>query len=76
MKLTNLLKMPQQPDSVIWGALLGGVVITTLGVGEVATTIIELEPDATANHILVADLYDLASRWREIARSKHMIRNT
>lgn len=50
-------KMPLDPDSVIWGALLGGCVIHgNIGLREIAAErLIELEPQNTGNCVMLAN---------------------
>ncbi|KAL3524432.1 hypothetical protein ACH5RR_017266 [Cinchona calisaya] len=67
-------KMPMEPDSVIWGALLGGCVIHgNVDIGELAATkLIELEPNNTGNHVMLANLYASAGRWSDLARTRRL----
>lgn len=70
-------EMPLQPDSIIWGAFLGGCVLTgDVDLGEVAAKkLIELEPDNTANYVLLANLYAYAGSWSELARTRQTIKD-
>ncbi|CAI9086972.1 OLC1v1020917C1 [Oldenlandia corymbosa var. corymbosa] len=68
-------KMPMKPDSVIWGALLGGCVIHgNIEIGELAAeNLIELEPNNTANHVMLGNLYASAGRWNDLARTRQQM---
>ncbi|KAL8148457.1 pentatricopeptide repeat-containing protein At3g16610-like [Apium graveolens] len=70
-------EMPLQPDSVIWSAFLGGCVLSgNVDLGEVAAKrLIELEPDKTANYVLLANLYAYAGKWRELSKTRQIIKN-
>lgn len=70
-----ITKMPMEPDSVIWGALLGGCVIHgNVSIGEIAATkLIDLEPNNTGNHVMLANLYASAGKWSDLARTRHLI---
>lgn len=80
-KLTDayelMRRIPIQPDSVTWGALLGGCVIAgNIELGEIAAKkLIELEPENTGNYILLANLYAHKGRWRDLARMRQMIKD-
>lgn len=69
-------EMPLQPDSIIWSAFLGGCVLSgNVDLGEVAAKrLIELEPDETANYVLLANLYAYAGRWSELSRTRQIIK--
>ncbi|CAK9151573.1 unnamed protein product [Ilex paraguariensis] len=69
--------MPVEPDSVIWGALLGGCVIHgDVDLGEIAANmLIELESDNTGNYVMMANLYASAGRWCDLARTRQMIKD-
>lgn len=68
-------KMPMEPDLVIWGALLGGCVIHgNLDIGELAATkLLDLEPNNTGNHVMLANLYASVGRWSDLARTRQLI---
>lgn len=70
-------KIPRKPDSVMWGALLGGCVIWgNVELGEIAAeSLIELEPNNTGNYVLLANLYAYAGRWHDLARTRQMIKD-
>ncbi|KAG9134348.1 hypothetical protein Leryth_016237 [Lithospermum erythrorhizon] len=75
-KAYNVIKkMPMAPDSVIWGALLGGCVKhRNVGIGELAAKkLIELEPDIAGNYVMLANLYAFAGRWTDLAITRQVI---
>ncbi|KAK9292574.1 hypothetical protein L1049_020548 [Liquidambar formosana] len=69
--------MPMEPDSVVWGALLGGCVIRgNVELGEIAAErLIELEPNNTGNYVLLANLYAYAGRWCDLARTRQTMKD-
>ncbi|XP_030467167.2 pentatricopeptide repeat-containing protein At2g13600-like [Syzygium oleosum] len=72
-----IVKMPVEPDAVVWSALLGGCVICcNVDVGEIAAQkLIELEPDNAGNYTLLANLYAHAGRWSDLARIRRMMKD-
>lgn len=70
-------KLPMEPDSVLWGALLGGCVVHgNVGLGEtVARKLIELEPNNTANYVMLANLYAYTRRWNDLARIRQLMKD-
>ncbi|XP_057507793.1 pentatricopeptide repeat-containing protein At2g13600-like [Actinidia eriantha] len=70
-------KLPMDPDSVIWGALLGGCVIHgDVDVGEIAAEkLTKLEPDNTGNYVMLANLYASAGKWSDVARTRRLIKD-
>ncbi|KAJ4956368.1 hypothetical protein NE237_013151 [Protea cynaroides] len=70
-------KMPIEPDSVTWGALLGGCVIhRNVELGEIAANwVIKLEPHNTANYVLLANLYAYAGRWDNLVQTRLIVKN-
>ncbi|KAJ8554267.1 hypothetical protein K7X08_024945 [Anisodus acutangulus] len=73
--LKVIKEMPLDPDTVIWGALLGGCVIHgNLEVGEIAANkLIGLEPENTGNHVMVANLYASVGKWGDLAKIRQLI---
>ena len=67
--------MPMDPDSVTWGALLGGYVNSgDLKHGEIAAeNLLELEPENTGNFVLLANLYAYARKWGDLLRIRKII---
>lgn len=70
-------KIPVAPDSVMWGALLGGCVSHgNLELGQIAADkLIELEPNNTGNHVMLANLYAYAGRWSDLARTRQKMKD-
>ncbi|XAR71609.1 hypothetical protein NMG60_11017966 [Bertholletia excelsa] len=70
-------EMPMDPDSVTWGALLGGCVShSNVELGEFAAhQLIKMEPDDTGNYIMLANLYASAGRWSHVARTRQLIKD-
>ncbi|KDP27473.1 hypothetical protein JCGZ_20129 [Jatropha curcas] len=70
-------KMPMEPDSVLWGALLGGCVIHgNVELGQIAAEkLIELEPNNTGNYVLLGNLYAYARRWSDLATIRQMVKD-
>lgn len=68
--------VPVEPDSVVWGTLLGGCVIWgNVDLGEIAAgRLIELEPNNTGNYVQLANLYACAGRWYDLARTRQIIK--
>ncbi|XP_021774998.1 pentatricopeptide repeat-containing protein At5g08510-like [Chenopodium quinoa] len=67
--------MPMEPDSVTWGALLGGCVVSgDVKLGEMAAEkLLELEPNNSGNFILLANMYALSGRWNDLLRIRKII---
>ncbi|XP_010520949.1 PREDICTED: pentatricopeptide repeat-containing protein At2g13600-like [Tarenaya hassleriana] len=70
--------VPMEADSVMWGALLGGCLVhRNVELGQMAgEKLIELEPDNTGNHIMLANLYAHAGRWEELAETRRRMKET
>ncbi|XP_015886664.3 pentatricopeptide repeat-containing protein At2g13600 [Ziziphus jujuba] len=70
-------KLPMEPDSVLWGALLGGCVVHgNVELGEtVAKKLTELEPNNTGNYVLLANLYAYKRRWNDLARIRQLMKD-
>ncbi|KAL5538677.1 hypothetical protein UlMin_044644 [Ulmus minor] len=70
-------KLPVEPDSVLWSALLGGCVLHgNIELGEVAAKkLIELEPNNTANYVLLANLYAYAGKWHDLTRTRQLMKD-
>ncbi|KAL0304441.1 UNVERIFIED_CONTAM: Pentatricopeptide repeat-containing protein, chloroplastic [Sesamum radiatum] len=68
--------MPVYPDSVIWGALLGGCIIhRDVDLGEMAAQkLIELEPDNSGNYIMLANLYASTGKWHELRKIRQQMK--
>ncbi|XP_073039562.1 pentatricopeptide repeat-containing protein At2g13600-like [Primulina eburnea] len=67
--------MPMNPDTVLWAALLNSCVIHgDMDLGEMAASkLFELEPNNSANYVMLANLYASTARWHRLKRiRKHM----
>lgn len=67
----DLIKsMEMNPDSAIWGSLLGACrVHGNAELGEYAAfRLLELDPGNTGAHVLLSNIYARASRWNDVAR--------
>lgn len=60
-------KMPIEPSTKVWGALLHGASISgDVELGKfVYDHLFEMEPENTGNYIIMANLYSQAGRWEE-----------
>ncbi|XP_068657050.1 pentatricopeptide repeat-containing protein At1g08070, chloroplastic-like [Aristolochia californica] len=69
-------KMPMEPDSVIWSALLGASRIRkNVGLAEFALKqLIQLEPENIGNHVVLSNMYGALGRWEDKARLKLVMR--
>ncbi|KAK9085694.1 hypothetical protein Sjap_026105 [Stephania japonica] len=68
-------KMPIEPDSTVWGALLCGCRSyrdVTLA-EKVAERIFELEPENTGFYILLANIYAEAEKWERVKKLREQI---
>ncbi|KAI4340935.1 hypothetical protein MLD38_025724 [Melastoma candidum] len=72
-----IMRMPMEPDPVVWSALLGGCVVHgDIVLGEIAgKRLLELGADNTGNYVLLANLYGLHGRWSELARMRQAIKD-
>ncbi|OMO93545.1 hypothetical protein COLO4_16811 [Corchorus olitorius] len=70
-------RVPVKTDSVMWGTLLGGCVIHgNVELGEIAAErLVALEPNNTANYVLLANLYAYAGKWSDLARTRQKIKD-
>ncbi|XP_052195796.1 pentatricopeptide repeat-containing protein At4g19191, mitochondrial [Diospyros lotus] len=69
-------KMPIKPDAGIWGALLGACKNHhNVEIGEYATChLFELEPQAAAPYVEMANIYASVGRWDGVATIRAMMR--
>lgn len=69
-------KMPFKPDAGIWGALLSACKnYHNVEIGEYAThRLFELEPEAAAPYVEMANLYASAGRWDGVARIRKLMK--
>ncbi|CAL1366443.1 unnamed protein product [Linum trigynum] len=68
--------MPMMPDSVLWGALLGGCVVHgNVEMGEIAAgKLFEVEPDESGNYVMLANLYAYGKRWSDLDRTRNSMK--
>ncbi|KAI9109870.1 hypothetical protein K1719_018911 [Acacia pycnantha] len=64
--------MPMEPDASIWGALLASCRIhKKVRLAEIAAKhLFELEPDNSANYVLMMNLYSALNQWEDVQRVK------
>ncbi|KAK2406866.1 pentatricopeptide repeat-containing protein, mitochondrial [Trifolium repens] len=64
--------MPIKPDASIWGALLASCRIhKNIKLAEIAATkLFKLEPNNSANYVLMMNLYSTLNRWDDVERLK------
>ncbi|CAN1197198.1 Pentatricopeptide repeat-containing protein At2g13600 [Linum perenne] len=69
-------RMPMVPDSILWGALLGGCVIHgNVEMGEIAArNLFELEPEESGNYVMLANLYAYSRRWSDLNRTRNVVK--
>ncbi|KAF8399780.1 hypothetical protein HHK36_015650 [Tetracentron sinense] len=67
--------MPVEPDSSIWGSLLGACrIYGDLDLGErIADRIFQLNPTHAGYHVLLSNIYAAKSRWSEVERVRKMM---
>ncbi|XP_030538659.1 putative pentatricopeptide repeat-containing protein At3g08820 [Rhodamnia argentea] len=66
----NLIKdMPMEPNTIVWGALLGGCRLhrDTKMAEHVLKKLIELEPWNSGNYVLLSNIYSASHRWDDAA---------
>ncbi|KFK33203.1 hypothetical protein AALP_AA6G344000 [Arabis alpina] len=74
----NLItKIPFEPTSAIWGALLAACVThENVELGEVAANkLFEIEPENTGNYVLLANIYAALGRWKDMEKVRHTMEN-
>ncbi|XP_057872605.1 pentatricopeptide repeat-containing protein At4g02750-like [Cryptomeria japonica] len=71
-------KMPYEPDTVVWNALLAGCRIHgNIEIGKrVADLLIELEPQNMTPYVMLANIYAANSQWEDASRLKRMMEDT
>ncbi|XP_057829289.2 pentatricopeptide repeat-containing protein At1g11290, chloroplastic [Cryptomeria japonica] len=71
-----ILKMPIEPDTNIWGALLGACRIhCNVALGErVAKRLFDLSPSNAGYYVLLSNIYAAAGRWDDVAKMRVMMR--
>ncbi|KAH9312447.1 hypothetical protein KI387_027482 [Taxus chinensis] len=73
-----ILKMPIEPDTGIWGALLGACRIHgNVALGErVAKHLFSLSPANAGYYVLLSNIYAAAGRWDDVAKMRVMMKKT
>lgn len=74
----NFIKsMPMEPDSGVWGALLGACAIhKNVKLGQhVADLLFEVAPDIASYHVLLSNMYAAAGRWDCVDKVRLRMRN-
>ncbi|XP_031268835.1 pentatricopeptide repeat-containing protein At4g21065-like [Pistacia vera] len=74
--LDFIKKMPFQPNSAVWGSLLGACRIhCNPDLAEYAAGyLLELEPQISGNYILLANVYAAAGRWEDAAKVRCLMK--
>ncbi|KAI3440208.1 DYW_deaminase domain-containing protein [Psidium guajava] len=70
-------KMPFAPDAVVWRALLIGCRVhkdTDLA-DEATVNLLELEPHADGNYVLLSNIYTQEKKWDKVIQVRRMMRN-
>ncbi|KAH9322901.1 hypothetical protein KI387_017540, partial [Taxus chinensis] len=69
-------KMPLEPDSAVWGALLSACRIHyNLKLGIVAAEhLFELNPQDSGNFVVLSNMYSASGRWEEVTKVRRMMR--
>lgn len=70
-------RMPFAPDAAVWRALLGGCrVHKDTDLAEEATVnLLELEPHADENYVLLSNMYTQEKKWDKVIHMRKMMRN-
>ncbi|XP_077250111.1 pentatricopeptide repeat (PPR) superfamily protein [Tasmannia lanceolata] len=73
---TLIRSMPMEPDSAIWGALLGACKIhSNVGLAELAfQNVIELDPTNVGYYVLLSNIYSEAKNLDGVAKVRGMMR--
>ncbi|KAF8400194.1 hypothetical protein HHK36_013490 [Tetracentron sinense] len=69
-------KMPEKPDAVVLGALLGACRnLRNVEIGErVMELLLEMEPANSANYVISSKIYATSMRWDDSARMRGLMR--
>ncbi|XXG69498.1 hypothetical protein AAC387_Pa06g2346 [Persea americana] len=69
-------KMPEKPDAIVLGALLGACRnLRNVEVGErIMARLLELEPTNSANYVISSKIYANSERWDDSARMRGLMR--
>ncbi|KAG6479776.1 hypothetical protein ZIOFF_063250 [Zingiber officinale] len=70
-------KMPIEPNSVVWGALLGGAKVhKNIKMGEEAIhNLMELDPRNDGYYVVLSNIYADAERWEDVAKIRRMMKD-
>ncbi|OVA04651.1 Pentatricopeptide repeat [Macleaya cordata] len=70
-------KMPIEPDSVVWGALLGACRIHQNAelAHRVADRLFQLEPQNSGNYILLSNIYASQGMWEQVGEIRKLMRD-
>jgi len=71
-------KMPFEPDSCVWGALLSSCrVYKNLQLGEIAADrLFKLEPRNPGNYVLLSNIYASKGMWGDVDRVRDLMKGT
>ncbi|KAH6821675.1 basic helix loop helix DNA-binding superfamily protein [Perilla frutescens var. hirtella] len=74
--LVLIRNMKMQPNSIIWGALLGGCKLhKNLKIAQIAVDrLMILEPNNSGYYTLLINMYAEANRWHEVARIRGIMK--
>ncbi|KAF7803850.1 pentatricopeptide repeat-containing protein [Senna tora] len=69
--------MPFAPDAIVWRAFLGACRIhKNVELAEEATvSLLELEPHADGNYVLMSNMYSQAMKWDKVVNLRRMMKN-
>ncbi|KAM1099081.1 hypothetical protein TB2_005606 [Malus domestica] len=72
-----IINMPIKPNSVVWGALLGGCKVhKNIELAEEATKhLSELDPLNDGYYVVLSNIYAEAQRWEDTARVRKLMRD-
>ncbi|XP_071699682.1 pentatricopeptide repeat-containing protein At5g08510 [Rutidosis leptorrhynchoides] len=70
--------MPMQPDSVVWGTLLGACSFhNNVELGEIAAEhLFKLEPWNPGNYVILSNIYANTGRWGGVAKLRKMMKGS
>ena len=71
-------EMPIEPTAAIWGALLGASRMhKNMEIGAYAAErVFELDPSYSGMHVLLANIYASAGRWRDVAKVRKIMKDS
>ncbi|KAK9757843.1 hypothetical protein RND81_01G189800 [Saponaria officinalis] len=67
--------MPVKPDASVWGSILQSCrVHNNLTLGKIAAkNLFELEPNNSANYVLMMNLYSMSNKWEDVDRLREQM---